>query len=296
MPPTLSEIIPYVCGLSSKVRQRRRFIMASVYIDDSANSTNEPFMWMAGWVGHLPDWNGFPDAWDEALAADNPKPIGYFKHTEARVKKGCFAGFSEAEANEKMLSMADVVTKHELYGVTCFIDRAVFSEMVKKYAIEPIQDNLKDPLYICILSVMSLAMGVEFAAYPNEKIDFIFDGTPASSQAIRIVDQFEKVRNNLPEYMQNQMGTATPMNDKTVRPLQAADLLAGQSRLTLLKGNYVIPEPLRLIRERMNVFTQTLRADTLFATIQEHNRQVRALHPRVIEIERSHKGRRGDEE
>ena len=104
MPP-VSQVIPHLCGLPSGKRKRRRLLMAKVFIDDSGSSTNEPIMWVGGWVGEVPTWDEFSTEWEQALAASNPKPIKYFKHSEARSLTKCFTKFSEAEAKEKMVKV-----------------------------------------------------------------------------------------------------------------------------------------------------------------------------------------------
>src|SRR6266851_3102986 len=113
----MSQAIPHICGLSSEKRRRRRLIMAKVFIDDSGSSAEEPVMWVAAWVGQVPTWDVFDEDWQEGLYASNPKPISYFKHYESRSLSGCFTDFSRAEADAKVLSMAEAISKHKVYGV-----------------------------------------------------------------------------------------------------------------------------------------------------------------------------------
>jgi hypothetical protein len=233
--------------------------MAKVFIDDSGSSSDEPVQYIAGWVGHVPTWNEFSEEWETALAAQNPKPIEYFKQYEARSQKGCFAGFAESEANTKTRNLAEVVTRHNINGVVYGVERSRLNRMIEEHALTirgEVHQYLQDPFYICMQSLVGFGLGAEYAKHPNDKVDFIFDGTPDSAQAKRYITMWEVCCELLPEPIPNLMGTAIPMNDKEVPPIQAADLLAGQMRMAAqLQAD---PEPLRLMRQHRPILIQAV--------------------------------------
>lgn len=269
--------------------------MAKVFIDDSGSSAEEPIMWVAGWVGQVSTWDVFDESWNEALHANNPKPINYFKHYEARSLSGCFAGFTEDQANTKMLNLAGAIAKHSLYGehslygVIYYVSRPFLNVMIEKHAVKPVHQNLKDPFFICINSLTGYVLGSEYTKYPNDKVDFIFDGKLGSKQATRLITMFDVTKEYVPEPLPSLMGSVIPMDDKDVLPLQAADLLAGQARLAFLQKAAQDPEPLGLLRRNMPMWTKLVDKETIVSTISFHNFGVSTRRLSTIKRERDRK-------
>jgi hypothetical protein len=262
---SVSRIIPHLCGLPTHRRRARKLIMAKVFVDDSGSSKEEPIMYVAAWVGKVETWDRFANEWDKALTASNPKPIDYFKHYEARSLRKCFAGFTESQANEKMLNLAEVISRHSIYGVGFMLPREYHRRMIQKHALiirGHASKILTDPFFICMNALMCYVLGAEHRNSPNDKVDFIFDGKPGSRQANLTIMMYENNRDSfMPEPYRSIMGTAMPMNDMDVLPLQAADFLAGQVRAALpvaADGHSLIPveadpEPLALMRKHRSI-------------------------------------------
>jgi hypothetical protein len=276
--------------------------MARVFIDDSGSSAEEPLMWVAGWVGQVGTWDVFTDAWHKALIAKNPKPIRYFKHHEARSLTGCFAKFSDTEANTKMIHLAKVIADHSLYGnhsiygVIYYAFRPFLNAMISKHAVNPVHQNLKDPFFICVNSIIGYVLGSESAKYPNDKVDFIFDGKPGSKQANRLIAMFELVKETQAEPLPSLMGSAIPMNDMDVLPLQAADLLAGQARLAFLEKRPRDPEPLALLRREVPMWIKLVDEETIRATISYHNFGISTRRLHTFKRERESRERKNRKE
>ncbi|MGB8508691.1 MAG: hypothetical protein WCD76_09815 [Pyrinomonadaceae bacterium] len=263
--------------------------MARVFVDDSGNSNEEPVMYVAGWVGQVPAWEAFTDDWDATLKASNPKPIRYFKHSEAVGLFKCFDGFTDAEARSKMLALAEVIARHEVYGVAYAVGRQFYQRMIGKYAVTlrgRAHKMLEDPFYICMNSLIGYVVGSESVGHPDDKIDFIFDGKPGSGQAKRLIAMFETSRDFSPEPdIRRLLGSAIPMNDMDVLPLQAADLLAGQMRV-VVRNQSEDPEPLGLIRRRRFVYAGVVSEEAIRLTINYHNAAISTRRLSTIKRER----------
>lgn len=300
MTPSVSHVIPHLCGLSSEKRRRRRLLMAKVYIDDSGSSSNEPVMYVAGLVGQVETWERFADEWEQALVAHNPKPIRYYKHAEARARMGCFQGFAEAEAAQKSLHMAEVISRysflngHSIYGVVRMIGRNYLRRMIEKHAVMirgHAHQNLEDPFYICMNCLIGYTLGSEYDGYPNDKVDFIFDGKPGSAQATRVIAMYEECRNVIPEPYKSVMGYALPMNDRDVLPLQAADLLAGQVRVAINTKADPDPEPLALMSRHIPMDVRVVDEEIIRETISVHNFAISTRRLLTIQRERDREGK-----
>ena len=67
------------------------------------------------------------------------------------------------------------------------------------------------------------------------------------------------------------MGSILPMNDLDVLPLQAADLLAGQLRLSSVQKGEQDPEPLGILRRRTPMWISIVDERSIWSTISYHN-------------------------
>lgn len=265
-------ILRYAVRRPRKFKIARAIIMAKVFIDDSGSSSTEPLMYVAGWVGQGEVWDRFAADWGQALAAPNPKPIKYFKLNEAHALKGCFEGFSGPEALNKMMALVEVINRHEIYGVVYLVGRPLLRHMIDKHAITRggrAHQNLEDPFFICLNSLIGYVLGAEYVGHPNDKVDFIFDGKPGGRQATRVIAMYEVTRDFMREPYRSVMGTAAAMDDKEAVPLQAADFLAGQVRAAIkLKDD---PEPLATMRRHKFIHVSTVSKEVIEATISAHN-------------------------
>jgi hypothetical protein len=262
--------------------------MGQVFIDDSGSSGEEPVMYVAGWVGQASEWDAFSADWKETLTARNPKPIAYFKHYEARSLTKCFRGFTAPEANAKMLNLAAVITRYNVYGAVYAVARNYLRRMIQKHAVTikgRAHQNLEDPFFICANSLMGYVMGSESVGHPGQKVDLIFDGKPGSAQANRLTTMLEVCRELAPEPIPHLLGSATPMDDKEALPLQAADLLVGQVRMAV-QTRAEDPEPLKLIRQHKFVWVKIVDEEIILSTISFHNFGISTRRLLTIERER----------
>jgi len=301
---SVSRVIPYLCGLSRQKRRTRKLIMARVFIDDSGSSNTEPIVYAGGWVGQVETWDNFANEWEQSLVASNPKPIKYFKHYEARSLTGCFAGFTESQASDKMLSLVEVISRHDIYGGAFIVFREHYCRLIQKHALMikgRISKILADPFYACVNSLMCSLIVAEYEKSPNDKVDFIFDGKPGSGQANRIIMMYENNRDFfMPERYRSIMGTAIAMDDKEVLPLQAADLLAGQVRASLpmtadkktLIPVDVDPEPLAIIKRHRPIFINVVPEEALVNNIKTNNVFISTRRLSTIKRERERKGKK----
>jgi hypothetical protein len=287
------QVIPHLCGLSKAKRERRRLIMAKVFVDDSGNSAEEPLMWLGGWVGEVPTWDQFADQWHAALVAPNPKPIRYFKHYEARSLTGNFERFTELEAVEKTSNLARVLANgHAIYGVAYCLSRPFLNRMIERHAINRVHPYLKDPFYTCLNCIVGYVIGSQYQHYPNDKVDFIFDGTQGSKQANRVMAQWDTIRDLLPEPLPTNVGSVLPMNDLDVLPLQAADLFVGQLRQSFIEKPERDAPPLEILRRRIPMWIKLVDEETIRSTISYHNFGVSTQRLSALKREKESKERK----
>jgi hypothetical protein len=230
--------------------------MFRTFIDESGNDARDPLLVVAAWVGKVEAWEQFSNEWLTALEAGNPKPLTpfqgqiYFKHSEARAREKCFSGFSDSEAELKTTNLARVITHHDVGALAFVLYRQqyfqIVEEMVVKKSGRLYQDYINDPLFIALHHLVGLVLGTQYVENPHDKVDFILDGKAGSGPTNRVISMYEFTRSIMPGWFQAIMGTAIPMNDIGVMPLQASDLLAGQIRMASQYRGH--PAPLLLLR------------------------------------------------
>src|ERR1041384_612464 len=87
--------------------------MYQAFFDESEA---DPVYLVAGWVATAEEWGKFDTAWNAALAA--APSIRYFRHHDAKMQKGEFEGWPNADAQAKLDVLVKVICDHEMYGVT----------------------------------------------------------------------------------------------------------------------------------------------------------------------------------
>ena len=156
--------------------------------------------------------------------------------------------------------------------------------MIKKHAVEPVHPYLKDPFYGCLNSLIGYVIGSQYVKYPNDKVDFIFDGTQGSPTATRVMAQWERIREFLPEPLQSNVGSVIPMRDVDVVLLQAADSRISQCRLANLEKGTSDPEPLGILRRRIPMWISAIDETNIRSAIRDHNIAISTL--RLLTIKR----------
>jgi hypothetical protein len=151
------------------------------FIDESGNDTRDPLLVVAAWIGTAEEWERFSDDWLSALNAKAPKRLQayegqiYFKHSEARAREKCFAGFSDKEAELKTVNLARVITRHDVGALAFVLFRKQYFQIVEEMAVKKsgrlYQEYIKDPLFIVLHHLVGLVLGTEYVTNPNDKVD-----------------------------------------------------------------------------------------------------------------------------
>jgi hypothetical protein len=203
--------------------------MFRAYFDETSDDV-KAFL-MAGWLADVTEWEKFSPAWTAELA--NAPAIQYLKHNEAIGLKGEFAGWSEAKRDEKLLSLAQVIARHDVTGIIGALSlpefKTLFCESIlPKTALRGII-TFTEPYHFACQAIISGTLGIQTMEANNltDQVDFVFDeGVKFLADSAEF---FPQTLANLPPESHALMGTVSTANDKAVPELQAADLLAGQA-------------------------------------------------------------------
>jgi len=221
--------------------------MFRCFVEDSGKEAiDSPAFVLSSWTARVDDWERFSDAWEISLGADNPKPLGYhkgyryFRHHDAVTQEACFAGFTPQEAALKTTSLAWLLVGMRVAGISVLVPHGEHKAYVKDKAITrrgKMRPEQKHPFYIAFTHLVPLIHALHYHSGFRDKIDFIFDGDKTDRALRDCIREFGSVKEDYKnEIWYPLMGEIIPGDDKELAPLQAADMLAGQLRKTIVES------------------------------------------------------------
>ncbi len=216
--PASEPIWAVVSGFAGEARANRPLIMLQAYVDESVG---DGIYAMAGYIASAEQWAAFSDEWRQFLEM-SPK-IDYFKFSEAMHLSGEFQDWREEARDEKLSLLYKVIGAHAAAFVAVGIK---IDEHKEIFGSRVIPRAWRSPYHLLLYSMISELARHQNELYLDGPIDFIFDEQVMEEG--QIYQRWEGFK--IASRMQNNIIGSTPIfrDDKSVRPLQAADMLAGR--------------------------------------------------------------------
>lgn len=213
-----------VCGLPSYKRNNWLLCMLISHVDDSGSDKQGPVYVLAGYISTLGQWQEFSDLWQIGLDS-GPRKLDYFKMEEAAHSgKGQFKNWRKPDRDKKTEELAKIIKSYAMFGVRSVLWWKDFDAVQKRYPEYP-----ANPYVILQNYVMSSAIVHVMSLKIEEKIKFVFDEQGRDGAMAYHAYNMAKV--NLPaEMLEYVAGPPSYESDRIVLPLQAADMIAWQSR------------------------------------------------------------------
>lgn len=287
------EILPHVCGVTRAVPEHRLFFMFKAFFDESGNDV-EVFL-MAGWLAHFKEWEKFSEAWDTELKSS--PSVKYFNHNEAMGLKCQFKSWKDRGRDDKLISLAGVIARHQLVGIVGALSIPKFkvlyggSILPKKTLRSVIK--FTEPYHHACQSVISATLAYQVVMAKNfaDQVDCVFDeGVPFLNDCIVNYPKLKKV---LPDKAQAIAGTIVRGNDKHIIALQSADMLAGQELIKFRTA--ASPAPLTAMGEGKITEFNSLPSKPL-ESIPRSIRRMNVIWATKQLDKAKRKGQRGDED
>jgi len=226
--------------MPKRLRDKRLIVVFKAFFDESGTDPiKNKALVMAGFLGTVEEWERASDAWDICLH-EHPA-IEFFSHNEAAVLDGQFGTFNRTQADEKIRSLARVITQFELIGFCPWVPYLHFKERDPKASRKVIGSRIYDWAFG---AATSLVLGYMKKSTPEgEKVDFIFDERTELRACINL---FNEVKQNAYfAYLAPWAGICIPGDDKVLAALQMSDLLAWEVSNAI--DTKVKNEPLQII-------------------------------------------------
>lgn len=223
-----------VCGLPAHRRERRLMAVYAGYGDDSGSHAQSPIMVLAVVVAEYETWKTFSDEWWQALTQNKPlRRVNneiYFKSSDAEALTGCFESFTREEADAKVEVLTNIVLKHITYAMLSSVKWEYFTDIFQKGVPKPkgrLHNYFKHPYYLLFHDVTSSVCNMQLHEGLGE-IDFVFD--KQGKMLSRCIRQYDDIKGEFSPAIRQVAGQVIEGDDKVVLPIQAADLVAWQSR------------------------------------------------------------------
>lgn len=181
--------------------------MLKAYVDDS--HTPESAFVLAGYIAPVENWAAFCDEWQGLL--DMKPPLAFFK------MKLAHGTWGERRWTEQLPLFYAAIDNHVSAGISLLIPRQEYQRVFgsKRHAENPY--NLALPLIIRQLTEYQHKLNL------TGPVDFIFD----EGNGEKIVTAWDGFVASAPPATQKLLGARPSFgDDKKMKPLQAADLLA----------------------------------------------------------------------
>ncbi len=192
------------------------------FFDESNKSPSDIQFVMAGWTATVEEWERFSVAWHNCLSQS---PVLSHFHT----RSGEFRKLSSTDQDKKKLSLATVISAHEVRGYIATVKHEILSDKA-----EQLRKLMGTRIYDWAFMAMVPAVVVDHLERgERSRIDFIFD---SCSELRACIEGYERERQKWTPSMQAAAGRVIPGDDEELIGLQAADLLAGEYSIFLNTG------------------------------------------------------------
>ncbi len=164
--------------------------------------------------------------------------LSYFKASEARYRKGCFAtGWSRPLIDERIYEMANLICGGLIESrVHCTLYRSDFNDLIRSISSDSLlggRSEFKNPYWMCFYGICIVSAHVLRAAGRLDDLEFIFD--EHGSTGLDTVQHWD-VMKSINTSVQNWFNLSPSFcDDKICAPLQAADLYAWNVHSSMIK-------------------------------------------------------------
>ena len=210
-----------LCDVPQRRRLKTRLVVLKVYFDESGTGQPPVFV-MGGLLSTAERWASFSDQWQEVL--DIPPRLEYFKMEEAMNLSGQFHHWSEERRDHRVKLLDEVLVNNATAAFSYSHSHEEFDRVFKTAKYRKWSYPMNSAYYHGVLSLISRIFEIR-DLLGSEPIQFIFDD--GIKEKAEIMDVWDEVKKNTEWYRKfNVMGHPYFLNDKTVLPLQAADLVS----------------------------------------------------------------------
>lgn len=202
--------------------------MLRVYMDESGTHSTSQVVNVGAWIGSPVRWAIFSKRWNKTKGS-----VKAYHATDLHNLSGEFKGWDKDKRNEFVIKMLSILKREAFFGVVAGIHMDEFN---KHLDVRPdLKDLLPSPYGACVQWVVGRCCKIAAAVDENE-IAFVHEKNDFQNQA---EEAFEFIQEH---YKTIGMNMTMEFGDKTLAPLQAADIIA-------FEGNRMLRDPAAPVRK-----------------------------------------------
>jgi hypothetical protein len=208
-------------------------MVLQAFVDDSGSDPQSFAFVLGGFVARPPQWAAFTDEWERAL--HRPPRLEYFKNNEAMGLKDQFdrkRGWTEQKRNDRLVELAHVIRKHIPERFSVAMRHSDYKNYMHGIPVRRRMKTLEDPYFMLFHEFMLIVASVHSLEPKAVPCKFVFDDQGEVGRRARTWwPTFRKSMRNAARFDFSPYFTGSPPDfeqDTEFKPLQAADLYAGQ--------------------------------------------------------------------
>ena len=196
------------------------------FVDDSGSNRKGHVFVLAGFMATYDNWMAFADQWEKALAETTA--IDYYKNSAAMARRDQFDGWSHIDVQKKINRLILVINQFALWRISVAITYNEFDRWLQVNDFDALTIP-RDPYFLLFYRLITnVVRGCDIATI-TPPLSFIFD--QQGTMGLRAQELFDTFTRHLhPRQREYFASHPTFANDRVQRPLQAADLYAGNIR------------------------------------------------------------------
>ena len=216
------------------------------FVDDSGSDPQSFAFVLGGFVARPLQWTAFTHEWEKVL--HQPPRLEYFKNNEAMGLKDQFdkkRGWTEQKRNDRLVALAHVITKHIPERFSVAMRNSDYKNYVHGIPVRRRMKTLEDPYFMLFHEFMLIVASVHSLEPKAVPCKFVFDDQGEVGRRARTWwPIFKNSMRNAAKFDFSPYFTESPpdfQQDTEFRPLQAADLYAGQLSRVMASDKIAIP-------------------------------------------------------
>lgn len=195
--------------------------MLQLYLDESGSSTSK-IITIAGFAAQESHWRKLSKEWNSVLQTMG---LSYFHMREYHYSVDQFAGWTRKRKDILMKRLVQIVKQNVLFKVSASIEIAAYNSILS----DSLRKHIRDPYLLCFRNCINLVLiHCEKKQYHEPIVVICDENKQLAFHATTVFAGYHDIP-DLTKQQGDMLKSVSFKDDKTLPPLQAADLFAWEA-------------------------------------------------------------------